>query len=41
MARQRKKWIDLYPELAKDSEALISIVLVMLAVVLLECSTYV
>ena len=41
MPRERKKLTDLYPELGKESEALIALVLVILTVVLLECSTYV
>lgn len=38
MDPQRKKWTDRYPELGKDSEALLSLVIVMLMVVLLECA---
>ncbi len=41
MPRQRKKFTDLYPELGKDSEALISLLMVILMVVIMECSTYV
>ena len=36
MDPQRKKWTDRYPELGKDSEALLSLLIVIAMVVLLE-----
>lgn len=39
MDSQRKKWTDRYPELGKDSEALLSLVMVILMVVVMECAS--
>lgn len=39
MDPQRKKWTDRYPELGKDSEALLSLLMVILMVVVMECAS--